>query len=273
VGGGSVGGSLGGTGQGLAGAAAAGASSQETPSNFDIKAHLLASAEGAPSEAAAAGVPSNWDWVAGATRTSTSPPDAAHSSANYWGALFRGPTNTTAANTLVQLRNCSMWFLKEGATEWTKTDSSAELGGATFSPTYAGGGPDPIVLEALATGINVVPAAGHIWHFWQGNSYRPVQGKVREIITNCQSRLGLRNAGGQDDRAEADYLVHMGADWRDPNDPSCANDDYICPSWGVSRFERVTTAWRNHTFHSVTKADLDAGVPLPPASLFSAPAL
>jgi hypothetical protein len=118
----------------------------------------------------------------------------------------------------------------------------------------------------------VVPAPGHIWHFWQGNSYQPLPSSVIEILSNCQARLGLRDVAGPDDRADADYLVHMGADFRDPSDPSCQNDANICPSFGVSRLERVTSAWRNHTFHSLTPVDIDDGVPLPPGALFALPA-
>ncbi len=254
-----------------AGQDASGTANAGAPSALDVSAHLLASAEGSPSEAAAAGVPSSWEWVAGATGTSTSSPDGAHTHANYWGALFRGPSDSTAKNTQVALRNCSMWFLEESAQAWSNTAAAVELAGSTFSPTYADSGPDPIVLGQLATGINVVPAAGHIWHFWQGNGFQPVNRAVREVLTNCQSRLALRSASGADDRAEADYLLHMGADWRDPNDPSCENDNYICPSWGVSRLERVKSTWRNHTFHSMTEADMAEGAPLPPAELFALP--
>jgi len=238
---------------------------------FDVTEHLLASAESSPSEAPPSGVPSTWNWVAAATSTLTSPPDGAYTHANYWGAVFRGQSDATPGNTQIELRNCSMWFLREGADQWVKTDASVDLGGSTFTPTYAGGGPEPLVLLQGPAGSDVVPAEGHIWHFWQGNGYQPVAGVVREIISNCQSRLALRNAGAEDDRAAADYLVHMGADWRNPSDPECVNDGYICPSWGVSKFERLSVAWRNHTFHSLTRADLSAGAPLPPASLFALP--
>lgn len=239
---------------------------------FDLEAHLMASKTGAVSEAAASGVPSNWSWVAGATETQTTPPGSAYTHANYWGALFRGPTNTSPENTLVEIRNCSMAFLFEGDGTWSLADSSVNLGGATFTPTYGGGGPDPIVLEHHSAGLDVVPSIDHIYHFWQDNGYQPVPKPIQEIVTNCQSRLALRNADGTDDRSEADYLIHMGADFRDPNDPDCSNDGYICPSFGVSRFERVQNEFRNHTFHSLTEEDLESGTPLPPSELFILPA-
>src|SRR5689334_10777854 len=62
---------------------------------IDVRAHLLASAEGSASEEAPSGVPTTWDWVTGATPTRTTPPSAAYTHANYWGAIFRGPQNAT----------------------------------------------------------------------------------------------------------------------------------------------------------------------------------
>ncbi len=235
---------------------------------FDVQAHLLASAAGEESEGVPSGVPAQWDWVAAATPTRTAPPGPQYTHANYWGALFRGLGDVTPPNTVVQIRDCSMWLLVEGSADWVKTDASVKLGGSTFSPTYAGGGPAPLWLAPVATGLDVVPAEGHIYHFWQENGYQPLPLGVREIVTNCQASLGLRDDAAGDDRAQADYLVHVGADFRDPKDPSCAADQDICPSWGVSRLERIATTWRNHTFHSLTQQDLSSGLPLPPASIF-----
>lgn len=234
----------------------------------DERQHLAETLAGARGEEAPTGVPPTWDWVAGATETKTQPPSERYTHANYWGAIFRGPRSSTPSNTVVSIRNCSMWLLLEGDTTWTKFAASVALDGSTFSPTYASGGPAPIILESVPTGVNVVPSEGNIWHFWQANGYQPLPNAVREIIVNCQARLDLREAGGNDDRSEADYLIHVGADFRNPADPSCAQDDFICPSWGVSRLERVTSAWRNHTFHSLSRADLDGVAPLPPRTLF-----
>lgn len=240
---------------------------------FDVAAHLLATGVGAQSEAPPHGVPEHWDWVTGAVGTQTAPPGDAYTHANYWGAVFRGAANTTPTNTLVELRRCSFWLLYQGETSWLQVPTSAALGGSTFSPTYDAGGPDPDVLESDQTGARVVPAPDHIWHFWPENGYQPIRDRdqIVEVLTNCQTRLALRDSAGPDDRASADYLVHVGADWRDPADPGCANDAYICPSLGVGRFERVRSDWRNTSFHSVSSADLEAGIPLPPASAFGLP--
>jgi hypothetical protein len=235
---------------------------------FDVQAHLLASAAGAKSEGTPVGVPAQWDWVAGATPARTTAPGPQYTHANYWGAIFRGTSDTTPPNSMLQVRACSMWFLLEGNPQWLRAEASTELDGSTFSPTYAGGGPAPLWLAPQATGIDVIPAEGHIYHFWQQNGYQPLPQQVREILTNCQARVAARDAAEPDDSGEADYLIHVGADFRDPTDPSCANDKYICPSWGVSRLERVAIAWRNHTFHSLTQVDLSAGVPLPPVEIF-----
>lgn len=252
----------------VSGGAETGGNSGDPPLELDLVAHLMASRTGAASEAAPSGVPSDWSWVSGATETETTPPSSSYTHANYWGAIFRGVTNASPENTLVEIRNCTMAFLLEGDSVWTLADSSVELGGATFTPTYGGGGPKPVVLQQQSTGVDVVPAIDHIYHFWQANGYQPVPEPIQEIITNCQARLALRRADGADDRSEADYLIHMGADFRDPGDPNCSNDGYICPSFGVSRFERVQIEFRNHTFHSLTEDDIENGTPLPPAELF-----
>jgi uncharacterized protein YjdB len=231
---------------------------------------LLNSQQGSPSEATPYGVPSNWDWVAGATLNSLSAASP-YTHANYWGAVFRGQTNTTPSNTQVQIKFTSMWVLYNGASSWFQfqTQTPPDLGGGTFTPTYNGGGPAPQRLSHTSEGTFVVPAPGYIWHFWYGNSYQPINDNIREMLVNAQVRLVLINPGGTDDRAQANYLVHVGADKRNPNDPSCASNSFICPSFGVGKFVRVTNEWKNVTFHSVNSADISGGVPLPPASLFA----
>ncbi|MDX2024076.1 MAG: hypothetical protein SF187_27800 [Deltaproteobacteria bacterium] len=239
------------------------------PATFDVPKHLLATAEGTKSEAAPSGVPATWSWVVGATAPKLSPPTAAHTHANYWGAVFRGPSNNTPSNTHVEIRECQAWVLYRGSTQWVRIDNDVGLGGSTFSPTYAGGGPAPL-LTKQTSGADVVPAPGYIWHYWPSNSYQAIRStEVREVISNCQTRLALRDPKGTDDRDTADYINHVGIDWRDPADPACVNSNRVCPSFGVSMFFKVGKEWRNNTFHSVTKADIDAGVPLPPASMFA----
>lgn len=235
---------------------------------------LLACQPGTSSEAAPYGVPSYWSWVAGAVVGDDLNHSDPYTHVNYWGAVFRGESNTTPSNTEVQIANTTFWVLYHGATSWVKIQGQTppNLGGGTFSPTYEGGGPNA-TLRHTTEGTFVVPAPGYIWHFWYGNSYQPCDNNIREMLVNSQVRLVKKNAGGTDDRAQADYLIHLGADMRNPGDPGCANDGYVCPSFGVGKFFRVTSNWRNVSFHSVTQADINAGVPLPPASIMASPAV
>jgi len=237
---------------------------------FSVTQHLLNTTEGSKSEATPYGVPGNWDWVAGATlnNLSAAPP---YTHANYWGAVFRGLSNTTPANTEVQIKLTSMWILYKGASQWIEfQNQSTSLGGATFSPTYNSGGPAP-ALRHTAEGSFVVPAPGYIWHFWHGPGYESIQNNIREILVNTQVRLVLKDPYKADDRNQADYLIHMGADKRNPNDPNCKNNNYICPSFGVGKFVQVTNEWKNASWHSITQADIDNNIPLPPAEIFAQP--
>lgn len=238
-----------------------------------VREILLNSAPGQRSEAAPAGVPSNWSWVAGAVvddhDLDHNPP---YTHINFWGAVFRDTRNVTPANTEVQIANSTFWLLRDGATQWElfQGQTPPDLGGASFSPQYHGGSGDPI-LRHNSQGTFVVPYTGDIWHFWHGDGYEPSTNNIREMIVNTQARLVLRNANGVDDRSQAGYLIHMGADLRNPNDPGCALDNYICPSFGVGKFFIVTNEWRNMPFHSITQADMDAGMPMPPPGIFVLP--
>ncbi len=242
------------------------------PTAFDVKKHILETAEGAKSEAPPYGVPSNWSWVIGSTET-TVKYKSNYTHANFWGAIFRGLSNSTPSNTMVELRNCSFWLLYDDQTTWEKIDAQGpELGGGSFTPTYGGGTADPD-LQLIATGARVIPAPGNIWHFWPQSGYTPIRfDHVREALSNCLARLVQKNPQGADDRQAADYLIHMGADWRDPNDPPCANNGYVCMGFGASKMYKITTQWRNCTFHTLTAADLQNNLPLPPGEIFTFPA-
>jgi len=237
---------------------------------FNLTQYLIESAQGSPSEATPYGVPGNWDWVAGATLSSLSAASP-YTHANYWGAVFRGMSNTTPANTEVQIKLLSMWVLYNDADGWIQfQDQSSNLGGGTFSPTYKSGGPAP-ALRHTSEGSFVVPAPGYIWHFWHGPGFEPIQNNIREILVNAQVRLVLKDPNGVDDRSLADYLIHMGADKRNPNDPNCANNNYICPSFGVGKFVQITNEWKNASWHSISQSDIANNIPLPPADIFAQP--
>lgn len=235
---------------------------------YDVVPHLLSTMEGSKSEATPFGVPSNWSWVSGATSVTLNMPDN-FSNANYWGAIFRGSSNTTPANTEVQIRNMSFWVLYKGESNWIEfQNQKANLGGGTFSPTYNSGGPAP-KLRHTVEGTFVVPALGYIWHFWHGPGYKPIRyNDIQEVMVNANIRLVLKDIKGIDDRDQADYLIHVGADWRDPKDPNCEKLNFICTSFGLSKFVKITKEWTNCTFHSLSKTDLSSAIPLPPKEAF-----
>lgn len=236
------------------------------PPNFDIKSHLLDSANGARSEETPYGVPSHWSWVAGADGAKTSPP-AGHSIVNYWGAVFRNQSNQTPANTHVEIRNCTFWVLYDDQAQWVKLQDPP-LGGASFSPTYFGGSGSP-ELTHVPDGANVVPHTGDIWHFWAASGQAPIRhNNVKDVIVNCRARLALKNPSGTDDRGSAGYIIHLGADWRNPNDIGCANTNYICPSFGVGKFYTVTNEWRQMAYHTLSAQEINGGATLPPPAVF-----
>lgn len=234
----------------------------------DLHNYLLSTMEGSKSEATPFGVPSNWSWVTGATSVTINMPDN-FSHANYWGAIFRGNSNTTPANTEVQIRNMSFWVLYKGEAKWIEfQNQKSNLGGGTFSPTYNSGGPAPKLRHTIE-GSFVVPAPGYIWHFWNGPGYQPIRyNDIQEVMVNANIRLVLKDSKGVDDRDQADYLIHVGADWRDPKDPNCEKLNFICTPFGISKFVKLTNEWTNCTFHSLSKTDLNGNVPLPPKEAF-----
>jgi len=232
--------------------------------------HLLNNTHGSLSEASPFGVPSNWNWVTAATEATLNKQDN-YTQTNFWGAIFRNNNNNTPTNSVVQIANSSYYILYNDSTEWTYIQGQEfPLGGSTFSPTYHGQNIDPKELGHTDEGMFIVPAEGNIYHFWYGPGYDPfLFNNVRAVIVNIQSRLVLKDPNVVDDRSEAGYLIHVGSDWRDPRDGSCAATNYICPSFGVSKLDSITVQWRNHSFHSLSKDDILNGlIPLPPDSIF-----
>ncbi|MBE0654427.1 MAG: T9SS type A sorting domain-containing protein, partial [Bacteroidales bacterium] len=236
----------------------------------DRTGHLLNNTPGSLSEAVPFGVPSNWSWVTAASEPTLDKEDN-YTHTNFWGAIFRNNNNATPANSVVQIANCSYYILYNDSTEWTYIQGQeTALGGSTFSPTYHGQNIDPEELGHTDEGMFIVPAEGNIYHFWYGPGYELfLFNDVKAVIVNMQSRLVLKDPGGVDDRKEAGYLIHVGSDWRDPNDPGCSATNYVCPGFGVGKLDSITIQWRNHSFHSLSEEDILNGViPLPPDSIF-----
>ncbi len=240
-------------------------------STFDPKAFLLQSAPGTTHEDFPHGVPLSYDWQSKATIGGKpfNRPNGDYYT-NFWGEVYTNLSDAHPANTRVELKDCQYWGIMNGATTWTKLQAASLDGGAwneDFSP--ASGGID--IRTESDGGQSVVPREGQNAHFWPQQGLYNTNNNLREAMSSCATRLVLANASGTDDRAQATYILAMGADWRGPNYECPAPNGYtICEGLGHGKYIKVTNSWRRAVFSSMSSTDLN-NVPMPPLEAFVLP--
>ncbi len=240
----------------------------------DVKAQMLSAVPGTLGEDVPWGKQVNsgfpgYDWYDSAQNTNEmdlTGNGGAFTRINWWGAVFRSDSNNNnPSNTRVELANCSLWILFKNATAWEKL-LGPELGGATFPPDYLHGSPGESEVTKTASGALVRPGDNGIYHFWWDGGFTSIDpSNIKAAMSNCMVRLVLQNPSGPDDRDQAGYIVHMGADWRIAGQENNCNP---CPGLGVGKFYKVMKEWRNVTWQTLTAQEINSGTVLPPADAF-----
>lgn len=167
-----------------------------------------------------------------------------------WFVQFEGEGNA-ASNTRIQIRNLSVFVLSRSTGAWTNVSDADSFEG--FQCDQSGNYydcPHPVQIQVHdADGVSSLPEPGLNLHAWWG-SRRPVsQGDLAAVVVALQARLVSDPNAGEDDRAKAKYLIHVGADYY----PSDAPSDNI-PPVGVSRAKLVTNDWQTFTLSTLNDA-------------------
>ncbi len=196
------------------------------------------------------------------------------------------PTTNTATNTVVELGRLTAWiYYEDGGWEqfYSGTDHGALQNGVrhpntgdNFVNNTAGiqnyyGCPDTtgqlrlnhmdyVITAGLSAAGNGLykPNFGWIYHGWNTNLVTIDYGRnPKAVLTTLWSRLAVQNTGLPDDRANANYTIHIGSDQKELNGATLVGDI------GMSKWKRVTSEWQpiNFVTGGWTKAQFEATNP------------
>ena len=233
--------------------------SSSTSYASQIAADMQGSNEGVPD-----GVPSSYDWGVGPVLGlgNNFAPQAA---LEWWGCLFTGPTGNPASNTLVNVRNVSLYVLSQSTGIWTAysfpfNQISSDIYAADFSVDYN----TPVSMRLESDGsFSLSVAAGDVSHFYAPYPRVSVDPyDVGGIVALMDARLILNDPNGIDDRSVASYLLGAGADpYPSTTGPGIEDNQSI----GNGKLKYVEIDWRSFAMTTMTATQLATNPP--PVSL------
>jgi hypothetical protein len=210
--------------------------------------------EGAPH-----GVPSNYDFSQGPVIGTGN--NIGGNAVEFWGGLYVGPNGNPATNTLVNIKNCSVYMLSKSTSKWTTYDLSAsDLDGGFYSESFSVDYGTSIPIRRESDGsISFGTTSGKVAHFYGPWPRIAVnQSDVGGLVVSCDARLILNNASGVDDRGIASFLLDVGADpYPSTTGPGIENN----PGIAGGKFKYVQGEWRSFSMSTLSQSELAQNPP------------
>jgi hypothetical protein len=232
-------------------------------------------------DAQLAGVPSSNGWARGPghvimgndPRGTNTPSwwvvnNSYYKSGAYWNAIlpwfviFDGVGNG-ASNTRVQVRNMKLYMKSKASGAWKLLEATTGVGGELYPKTLTGTNTSAPNTRTESDGsTSVLPPGGNlVFHGWSAGFSKIDGSDVAAVFLTVQARLVKDNEAGVDDRAQAQYLIHVGGDYY-PDTSTRASDlapAYYFPGIGLSRAKLVTDNWQAFSFSTINVGVEDPG--------------
>jgi len=229
-----------------------------------------------PHQGTAAGLPNDYDFAQGPLLKKAPEiffQEGWFTATTVWGQVYRDDDYTlVATNTRVELQNLRYFYHTISDNTWHELwNEQIITDGAGYCADYHDDTTVNISRFEVDGNISCVPTATRCFHFYSEQIEILNSSDIDHVLTSCQARMILDNPeDGTDDRANAHYLVAMGADkWRYLNAPwlpDFSNNGDI----GMGHFTVVPNdgSWVTVNFSTVKNlttdtliADLNANVP------------
>jgi hypothetical protein len=232
-----------------------------------------------PNDRELAGIPSSYSWsraaqvIMGAEPRGTGTPswwnvyDSRFKSGAYWKAIlpwfviFDG-TGNAASNTRVQVRDMKLWMKRKSDGRWVLLDHAKSVGGELYPKSLQGANVFKPDTREDADGTAIMPPGGSmVFHGWS-NGFSSMDGAdLDALFITLQARLVQDDPARGDDRAQSEYLLHVGGDYY-PDRSTRVTDlapAYYFPGIGVSRAKLVTKDWQAFSFTTLDVAARNPG--------------
>ena len=170
-----------------------------------------------------------------------------------WFVHFEGEGNA-ARHTRIQMRNLRLFIKSRSSDEWTTVLDSDSYDGMQCNQTsnYHDCPQVANVQSEGSDGASSLPLPNLNLHGWWGARARIDHGDIAAIVVTLEARLIADQESGVDDRSEAKYLLHVGADYY----PEDAPYGESLPPVGISRAKLVTNEWQSFTMSTLNDVGL-----------------
>ncbi len=166
-----------------------------------------------------------------------------------WFVTFEGEGNS-ARNTRIEMRNLRM-FIRTDDGEWKRlvdVDTYDGIECDQHGDYY--NCPQVARVQAHDNSASSLPIPGLNMHGWWDSRVRIDSHSIDAMVVSLEARLVVNDENRGDDRGDAKYLVHVGADYYPSDAPPSGR---LIPV-GVSRAKMVTNEWQ--TFALTTLSDV-----------------
>jgi hypothetical protein len=216
-----------------------------------------------PHEGAPSGVPESYDWQPGPRIGYGNEPPDDFSAFIAWGQVYEDAQGSPATNTRVELRDIEAYYLSAKTGRWHLIQFDRLVEGAAYVEDFVDDASVPADIRPEQGGtISVTFGKGYNFHFWPKSARVQMDlADIAGVFTTVQARLVVGDLALPDDRAQARYLLSVGADyWRDlvvawQADWS-ANGDVA-----IGRFRYITNEWQSFNMTTVPAEVLCANPP------------
>jgi len=209
------------------------------------------------------GVPPTYDFYSGSFIGMGNDP-AGNAAIEFWGDLYIDAGGNPATNTLVNIRNCQIWWKRASTGAWTLgvLTNTVEIG------RYAEDFSSFIALLTPRTetdgSLSFKTVSGEVAHFYAPFPRIPIDpADMGGIVSVCEARLIVDNSGLADDRSSAKFLLGAGGDYYPATTgPGITGN----PGIGGGKFKYVTSDWNSFAFTTLSLTELSTD-PTPPIDL------
>jgi hypothetical protein len=216
-----------------------------------------------PHEGRPSGLPESYDWSAGPRIGYGNEPPADFSAFIAWGQVYEDAEGNPASNTRVELRDMEAYYLSASSGRWYLLQFDRLVDGAAYVEDFVDNVSIPADIRAESGGtISIRAGDGYNFHFWPQSTRVSIDtSDIAGIFSTVQARLITEDPALPDDRAQARYLLSVGADyWRDLA-AEWQSDWTTVGDAAIGRFRYVTPEWGSFNMTTVSADVLCANPP------------
>lgn len=211
------------------------------------------------------GVPAAWSW-ANVPRLGLGNNPGEWTQFTAWGQIYEAANGNNATNTRLEIKDLEAFYLSRRDNQWHKLQgamagqSGGKLHGARYVEDFANNENRAAdTREEPDGGLSVTLDKGHNFHFYPAARAEIDPEDIAGVFATARARTIVADPNQPDDRANARYLMNVGADYwlKDAHWDHLKNNNDA----GIGRFKYVTPAWQSFNMTTLSGVALRRNPP------------